>query len=270
MNYINEDKIKGIVGIILAILTTLAIIYGVYTHVLSGHNSKTYTIDSKNNIADEITLDGPISNLNIDVDISEINIAYGDSTKVSYNLPKELVPSVNIKDGTLEIKSKHNGKISPNLGTDGFRIDILLSQDSIINDASINLSLGDIKINNIEANELAISAACGDIEFSNIKTNKLTIDEDLGDVELDSITCNNLLINQSAGDITIINSSIDNSDIDSDLGDIKLDGTLNKIKADCSLGEIKVNSSIAQKDMTLDLNTSLGEITVNGHKYSTK
>lgn len=266
----NMNKIKVIVGITLSILTTIAIVFGTYTHIFKNNHIKDYKISlgSGEKYSETVDVKEKFNSLEMDVDVAEINIEYGDEFKLSYDLPKELKPEINVNNNKLVIKSKSNAKVTPNLNFTGYKIDLILPYDTKLDEIGISLALGDLNINDISVTSMNIDVSCGNININDLTAQKIKVLEDLGDIAVGDVTCNELEIIQSAGDVDVSDSKMDNITVESSMGDINISGTINKVKAEGSLGDINVNSSVDENKMELDLDVDLGDITVNGKKYN--
>ena len=218
--------------------------------------------------------------IDMDIDAADITIKYGDSYHVHYVLEKRLVPSMEVKNGTLKVKSLDEGWhvgfgfVGWN-GADQF-IEITVPKDVKLTDVTLHNDAGNINLSDVEAENVNIRDSAGDIECENIKTDGFTVDNDAGDVDLTNITAKNLKADVDAGDLKFKNVVADRIEMSSDAGGIKGDFGMSlkdyTIDVTCDFGDVKIDGANqgeeyhvkGDSDKTLTIDCSAGDIKVNG------
>lgn len=161
----------------------------------------------------------------------KITNQYGDVQIAEFT---DLTVDIKMDAGDLSIGSVKIGKIKNDYG------DIEVKRHA--KNLDIEESCGDVEID--EVDDIKVINNYGDITIHKVN-NFLDIDDDCGDIEIDSVNLKE-------------NSSIHNS-----LGDIEI-GFTNEIyiKAKTNLGDVEIHNNYQKSDITLTLNNSCGDITV--------
>jgi len=136
--------------------------------------------------------------------------------------------------------------------------------ESIVGDLEIAVDEGDIKISDIQFNELSLSVDEGDIDGFNINNpgGRISLEMDEGDLNFENVHARRLRVECDEGDVQIKDLSCNSCSISSDEGDIELDVILDggdryRIVADEGTVSFYLPSS---PDVKLDLETSDGSI----------
>jgi len=176
-------------------------------------------------------------------------------SKVELYLPENYNKEINIdnKYGDIEIASFEN--INFDIKEDAG--DIKIEKASIVN---INNNYGDIKINEIKNGTIKESA--GDVEIQ--KVDSIDIKNNYGNTKINEIN-EYVKIDADAGDVKINTLNITkNSNIDINAGDIKINQTNDiYIDAETDLGETKINNNNDKAEITLKIESNVGDIKVN-------
>lgn len=213
----------------------------------------------------------------------------GDSFPNSYSINFKLDNVIRIylpEGAALERLNIENS--SGNVSISGFAADrmtvrasygnVKVKKASAVN-AEIKLSSGTSEIDDFQVGDLKFSNAYGNAKFTDINTNELWLNSD---VELDRIR-----IDMSSGNVTIDNMIINTLDLKNSYGNISCkDITAETFDADLSSGELDVNKAAlkdidvsnsygdvtlnllgAMEDYSIDLDTSYGNVEVEGKDY---
>lgn len=87
----------------------------------------------------------------------------------------------------------------------------------------------------------------------------------VGDVDLSGLTIQTLDLGADVGDIDLKDCSLGTSTLEADVGDVDLkNNTFQSMNISNNVGDVSVISQEALSDYSIDLNTSIGDVTVNG------
>ena len=242
---------------ILSIVTVLAIITGVYIHIYRGFGFRTSSAMTEGSKE----LEGEVTEVIFDVDFGDIKVAYGDAFAVSYSMPESLVPTIDLDDGTLNIKSGGNQNLSFPFNTSGdYEIYLTLPEGTELESLNINLDAGNIDIIGIKTADLNMDVDAGDIELSDIESDNFRIDVDAGNFELKNVNVGNVTIDVDAGNIDIRKSVITKLTADVDAGNIEShDSTISGGSCEVDMGNISLNGEIGD----VKVKTALGNASIN-------
>ncbi|MGF3114976.1 DUF4097 family beta strand repeat-containing protein [Facklamia sp. P12937] len=101
----------------------------------------------------------------------------------------------------------------------------------------LNTLNGDIRVKQMEVNNLIISSKRGDIRLADTKADEVNIDTKLGDVKLKNISTDILGLNLVNGDVKIKNSTIQTTSLKNINGDFRIVGPVGNIKASTVNGD---------------------------------
>ena len=243
---------------ILSIITVIAVLVGIYIHVFRGFSSgRTRTVEGKQ------SLEGRITDIEVENDAADITIDYGDELAVSYNLPEKEIPVISLKDGKLSIKNtKHKWYDSTalTLGNLNRYISITIPRNSEISKISAVADAGNINIYNITAKKLSVITDAGNISLKDTKLTDTKIEVDAGNVKMDDSETDTFKVDVDAGNITLNSVIIQDIDAELDAGNIKAkDSTIRKGRIETDFGNIVLNGDIGD----VKTKTDAGNIEVN-------
>lgn len=238
-------------------------------------------------VSDKITTQA-FSTVKIDATIVNLSIEEGDEYAVEYTYPERLVPTVNVNGSTLEIKSKpQRGKAFINLNTGETadmktKLTIIVPEGTVFDDFEVKADAGNIvldgytfdgldidcdaanvNIKSITATRTVVDTDAGNIQISDSKLGDANLDAEAGNIELNDTEAGDIKVDTEMGNIDLKSTTFGDGEFDSEMGRISIDGTFNKVKANNEMGAISVDSDTID-DAELDLNVSLGGITVDG------
>lgn len=276
------NSIKNIVLIVTGIITVIAILAGVYMHIIRRVPAVSVK-DLGNSVTNEVVIDNKVTSICIDMDICDLSFQNGNQVKVEYTLPEKLIPDIEVKDDVLYIESRRNVNVGlDGLNSSNYTVVVTIPSDMDLEDFEAVISLGDIDISDIKCKSFSVSADCGDIDINDIDTETFEVSADLGDIKIEDISCaEDFSVSANAGDLDVKNINaytvdvtvdmgdvdfddvvFDNGTFDTDMGDIKLEGEFKQVSLGCSLGSVDVTSK--NPDANIDTSVDLGSVKVNG------
>ncbi len=229
-----------------------------------------------------VTLDESFSKINIDTDISNINIkASGDDKcKVESVDSEKIVHEIKVEDEELVIKQenhlkwyesffgfKRNIHVTVYLPLDNYD-DVLLSTDTgeikvdkalTVNKFNLDSDTGDVVVNDLNAASMKSKTSTGNQTYKNITVSgDVEIKASTGDVALDTVSANNINVETSTGKQYYREVvATEKLNIKADTGDVRLknsDGGTVDIKT--STGDVRGN---LLTDKTFQVHTSTGK-----------
>lgn len=231
---------KQIYLIILTVVTVVCILFGSCYHIIGwgasfvrrflpiiqdeaiGSWNATELTESENT---SINLED-FTAISVDASVMSLTIRPGARASVTWRCSKKLEPRCEVKDGTLFIKQD---KIK-RFGNNKCSVTLTVPSDVSYREIGIDVSVGDIEIENLEGERLVIDANVGDIDLTNLS---------FADIDLDS----------NVSDVDIENCRFD------------------RLKAESNVGDIDVESTEDLSDYTINLDTSIGSVSCNDRSY---
>lgn len=283
----NYEKIKAIILITMAVVTVLAIGAGSLIR-----SSRVFKPQKGLGSVEEGTIEisDAFDSISVDMSVVEFDIQYGDTASIYYKVPQKLIPKMNVKEKTLEIKSiagdvKRSEDLR-NMASQNYQVTLTIPKNTdyvsiaiSVNCGNINLEqikaesisvdadLGQINIDGIECSDCAISAALGDINLNSAIAKNLVIDADCGNIVVDGIEADEVIADNSMGNIEIKQAKAEKGEFGLDMGNLTIDGDFDEITAGCSMGSIEITTDRPESQMKLDLDVDMGSARVNGKEW---
>ena len=263
--------------------------------VISIGNKKTAENKEIKIVSDTVDLDD-FDKAKIDLSSIDMIIEKGSDYKLEYRVYEEDVPKYNVSGDKLTLTQPRNTSFfmfdfrtvadrekeyyKLTLPDDLEDLDLVVSSGDItingINiDGRIDLSSGDININDSEGKDLEITTSSGCITIANAEYKKLRFDVSSGDVKITDSGIDKLKGESSSGYQTFDGLKTDEIDLRASSGDITLtiDGDEDdySFDIDTSSGDIKVGDKKMEDDYesgdgkkgSIKIDTSSGNVTVN-------
>ena len=238
---------------IISLVTVVAIFAGVFMHVVKGYSFGRSTKTVENTV----NLDGTLSEIIMDIDFSEINIKTGNEFSVHYSVPDAIEPKVELKNGTLEVRTPSTNNLHLNFGnvkSDNF-ITITIPEDSELARISIDVDAGEVNLEDLDVSKLQMSVDAGNIQLDNITSNRMEIEADAGNIEIRKSDVEDLNIEVDAGNVELYDSIVGTFIAEVDAGNIEShDCTIDGGRCDTDLGNISLRGEIGD----VSVHTSLG------------
>ena len=175
-----------------------------------------------------------------------LSIEKGDDYSIQCDTTEKLNPKYEIKDNTLIVSQKQKIKVHNFMKNPKCSVHITIPEDTALELINVDGSVGDINLSNLDVTTLKIDSSVGDIELDECKTDSIDIDTSTAVVELNGCEANEIDVDTSVGD-TVIKDNI-----------------FEILYVDGSVGDVKVSSSKDLSDYAYDLDTSIGDVSING------
>ena len=252
------NSISKIIITVVSLITVAAIIGGLYLHVFRGNPIKIG--GSSKIMTDEVKPDGTLTDLEIDLDAVNLTVSPGKELCISYSVPENMVPNVDLQNGRLRVKSPDNVFAVPFNMTGNHYVNITIPQTAGINTASIDLDAGNLDLTGISGDQMKIDLDAGNLTMKDSITTGLSIDLDAGNLELTGCEIQRFQADTDAGNIDLngcdiewIKAKTDAGNIQSrdsriadgscetDMGNINLSGDIGNVSTHADLGKVKVD-----------------------------
>ncbi len=250
---------KNVYLIILTLVTVICIIGGTCYHLVGWGGSflshlpfASFYSDSDDTESSGTTIStGTVSlpsfnTVKIDSKVMNLSIEKGDDYSIQCDADEKLNPKYEIKDNTLIVSQKQKIKVHNFMKNPKCSVHITIPEDTTLELINIDGATGDISLSNLDVTTLKIDNSVGDVKMDNCKIASIGIDTSTGDVKLNDCEANEIDVDTSVGD-TVIKDNI-----------------FEKLYVDGSVGDVKVSSSKDLSDYAYDLDTSIGDVSING------
>ncbi len=247
---------------IITLITVVCVIAGTISHAI-GFAVKAGKIfgneliqESEGDMTRNYEGGGAFQVLDVEVEVANVVLRRGDSYGVTFTGQKELEPEVEWENGELKVEQKGGMKLTRSLGlAGGFHrkneLTITLPEGAKLSSLDLDMKYGNCRIEDITADDSEIVLKAGNITAS---------DSTFADLEIDA----------DAGNIEMKDCSIGKGQVRADMGNISLKGLdeISDLVCDADLGNIEAELKQAASDLTLVLETDLGNVRLNGEKLS--
>lgn len=246
------QKVIKYLAIAFAIFLTVTIITGIASAVVA--------IVGVTNIKQEAIVDfdksfDDVRSLDIDNGVGKLTIKSTESDKVTVegiNVNESFVAERSLS-GELRIKTKFNFW------------NLFSSKNGFNKNSSITIYLP----NSMEAENVRIDAGAGNVNIEYLKTEKLDINAGVGDVYGEFIYAENVQLDGGVGEITLDNVELNDVKVSAGVGNIDIQGKITgRNKIDAGVGNINLDLIGSTDDYDLKVDKGIGEIYINGEKYS--
>lgn len=246
---------KNIYLTILTIITVACIIIGSIFHLglfhISDLGNKKIIGSGKSN--DTIAV-GTFNNISVDCEVMDLTMEEGAAYEVSYNCSEKMIPTVSVDGDTLVIKQKNNNK---GLFNKGYKcsLSITVPKTTALKDVTVEQSVGDIKLNNISADDFNLSLNVGDIKLTGASAKTVKAESNTGDVKFDDCKLDEINVESNVGDV-VFDDSCKLTDysmtLSTDIGEVKVfgndhgksfsqNGSAGQLKVETNIGDVKLN-----------------------------
>lgn len=245
--------------IILTLVTVICIIGGTCYHLVgwgvsflshlpfaSFYSDSDDTESSGTTLSTGTVLLPSFNTVKIDSKVMNLSIEKGDDYSIQCDTTEKLNPKYEIKDNTLIVSQKQKIKVHNFMKNPKCSVHITIPEDTALELINIDGATGDISLSNLDVTTLKIDNSVGDVKMDNCKIASIGIDTSTGDVNLNDCEANEIDVDTSVGD-TVIKDNI-----------------FEKLYVDGSVGDVKVSSSKDLSDYAYDLDTSIGDVSING------
>ena len=158
--------------------------------------------------------------------------------------------SYELKNHTFTVVTENPDK-GASTNIEKWTITITVPAGTTMADVTVNLAMGGMEISDLSAEKASLNAAMGSIDTDGC---------DLGDTKAGA----------SMGSITFTDCTGGSLDIDAAMGSITLNkADFDDVNAKASMGSIEISHKVDVKTLTLDLETSMGTVTVGDKSCGT-
>lgn len=193
--------------------------------------------------------DSEFTGLKLDVDVAKITVAPGDGFHVEYGLCNEPIIDT-ADDGTLTIREKADDHWWDDIHfTQVIQpyVKVTVPEGTALGIVDVTVDVGDVEVSKLEVGTLHVNADVGDLTLQAITVQgAVDLSADVGNVD-----CREMAV---TGAVTI----------DVDTGDIAFDGSAASVDADADVGNVKLVLPGTAADWAMELETDVGDITVDG------
>ena len=235
---------KKLIMLVLIIVTIAAVYYGIKTHL--------YTEGEI--INDDFEVKGDIRNLDIDAAMLDVRIEDGDEIKVQYKGDERFRPTWKYDEasGTLSIKQPKSVKTG-NFNKES-RLTIEIPKEHQMDSFTVNLDMGNLKIEELLAKDISLEDNMGNIEIEKSVSDKIKVEANMGNVVIRKCDTTDVTVNAAMGNVEIkLEEDIEDYTIkaETSLGNLTIGkehhtgsfdqtGTKGTIKVNCSLGDVEI------------------------------
>lgn len=250
---------KNVYLIILTLITIICIVGGTCYHLVgwgvsflshlpfaSFYSDSDDTESSGTTLSTDTVSLPSFNTVKIDSKVMNLSIEKGDDYSIQCDSTEKLNPKYEIKDNTLIVSQKQKIKIHNFMNTQKCSVHITIPEDTTLELINLDGATGDINLSNLDVTTLKIDNSVGDVKMDDCKTDSIDIDTSTGDVKLNGCEANEINVDTSVGD-TVIKDNI-----------------FEKLYVDGSVGDVKVSSSKDLSGYAYDLDTSIGDVSING------
>ena len=268
-------KKKFFLALILIILGALFVVVGIKLGGKPGFyldNTGLHFYENdvlKKSITENLTF----KNMEIDFEATDVNIYYSDIFKIDYTSSDQDKLTYKLVNNTLKLENKANKGIrffDMGLKKDfDNKLDIYLPYD--LNMLKIELDAGNVSLDSSTLNILEIENEVGNVNLNNITLEYLAIELNAGNISLNKVNSHKSILELEVGNINTTDFTTDNLLAKLSLGDLNLKGTFGfNTKIEANLGDVTVDTTLPKNSYGYLLNTSFGNITIDGKKQSKK
>ena len=219
---------KTIYLFVLTIITIVAILVGISIH-MGGFSLEFFRIGhwfGNVNSGDEISTSANLdefTTVHLDASALDITFVSGNDFKMEYKGSEKLRPEVTVDQGVLTVEQKASGHLVKMSG----ELVITVPEGTAMDTMEMEVSAGDIEVENILANTVKLDVSAGDIDVVGGSIETIEVDCSAGDVDIEKCEFSNLTTDLSAGDMDVtVTDSVKNYEIEAEasLGNIHVDG----------------------------------------------
>lgn len=219
---------KTIYLFVLTVITIAAILVGISIH-LGGFSLEFFRIShwfGNVNSGDEISTSANLdefTTVHLDASALDITLVSGNDFKMEYKGSEKLRPEVNVDQGVLTVEQKASGHLVSVSGD----LVITVPEGTAMDTIEMEVSAGDIEVENIQANTVKLDVSAGDIDVVGGTIETIDVECSAGDVDIEKCEFNNLTTDLSAGDMDVtVTDSVKNYEIEAEasLGNVYVDG----------------------------------------------
>lgn len=228
-----KRKHNKVIFIILAVLTAIVVVNTLIAGALGVFGNREYVdtgiVKEEESFANvqSIDVELPFTDLVIETaEVEEVEIEYDGMADEIRNRTY-----AKMEGGELNLTASYKRTWISNRKDEYGQIRIKVPAAKVLDEISINISAGSVKLKDISAGELEFDLEAGELKTEGLDTDLMEISCDTGSVEADVLRADN-------------------------------------IEIDCGVGEVNLTLSGSRDDYDYELECSVGQITIDGSSYS--
>ncbi|GAF63362.1 hypothetical protein BTS2_0253 [Bacillus sp. TS-2] len=250
-------------------------------------------VGKEDRLQEVVTLDD-FNRIHLDLADADIEVIPSDEFKIEMDKLKYTEVNYSVENNTLVIEdeafSRFNFAMSFSANIHKTNIKIYVPEDIEFDDINLANKFGDIQLagitsnqiniltndgdvtmNNIQSNQLMIKNRFGDLTASEVKAGDIKIEMNDGEAQLDFIESTNTSLENHFGNVTLKNFSSEETELEITDGHLKIDGELlGQTFIHSSFGDVYLVLKNTESALSYQLETSFGDITINGNDYSSR
>ena len=267
-----KKEVLILIGIVLVFCTgAFSLMTKTISKAASTISSVAFSKAGRGEIVEDTVDLAKFKELKIDVASMNVYVEQGDDYKLEYRVYEDYIPKVEEKGDELEIRQPSHNGIVFHLGSwfdeeeqyykltvpkDAGALDVdleassgLISVENIDMAGKIEISSGEVKLDNIEGEKLKLKASSGDINLENLNVDELDFKLTSGDLKAYKCDTKALDAHMTSGNMG--------------LDEIKFDSANFKMTS----GKIDAHVVGNSKDYSYDLRSTSGDMRVDGKTY---
>jgi len=231
-----------------------------------------------------------LDRISVEADLINLHVVSGDAFHAEWDVADSFSDvEIRTEGNELKIRKKGGESFNIRLGADWnldeLKSDLTLTvpEGVLLEELEIEVDCGNIVVKGVKSRKTEIDAACGNIELRGADLGDLEVEADCGNIDLEEVTASNATLQADLGRVAVLEGNTeklyvkadcgqidcrrikaDRVELDADCGSIDVSGDFGSLKADCDLGSITVDTDRPESEVSLDLHTSVGSVTVNG------
>ncbi|MBR5116295.1 MAG: DUF4097 family beta strand repeat protein [Lachnospiraceae bacterium] len=248
---------------IITLFTIVCVIGGTLTHAIgfavkasNVFGKELFQEGSEGDMTRNYEGGGSIRKMELDVEVANVTIKKGASFAVSFTGNKDLEPEVEWEDDELKVEQKGGMKMTRSLGLAGGlnrknEVMITVPEGETLDSMEVEMDYGNCRISDVTVKDSEIRLKAGNIEVNDAGFEKFEADADAGNIEMHGC-------------------KIAKGQVRADMGNIKMTGIdgISDLVCDADLGNIQAELAQPASELTIVLNTDLGNVHLNGEKRS--
>lgn len=211
----------------------------------------------------------------IDLDVSSINayIEPGDGYKLEYRAYKDNLPEIQEHNGKLVVKQPTHFRVRFIMFSNMFDNDeefykITVPKNSGLIDVDLNASSGRISVGNVDING-RIDISSGNIDLENITSEKLRLDATSGDIDIKNVELDELSVDITSGNLDASRCTTDELECKLTSGRMDFEELkVNKVDFDMTSGDADLEIVGKEDDYSYDLDATSGSFKLNGKRIN--
>jgi len=168
--------------------------------------------------------------------------------------------------GRVDISSLTSSRLTVNAASG----DVRLTGVEVNGTAVIDNDFGNIDLSDANADSMTVNLNSGHAKVRNVNANALHISNDFGKLDIDGVTVKDLTMSLSSGDLTAGYVNTNDLTVRSSFGTIRIDRLVLTGRGDIeqNSGDVNVSLDMSEDDLSYELNTNAGSVTIDGRKSS--